>query len=79
MTTFDNTIKALEEFDAGNAGRQALWDAVWDAESLDRAEIAEAEALRKVQKAFYEDTKHINRLDNCLLLDISDIRKAVKK
>lgn len=59
--------------------RQELMDAIQDDITMQHWENAEKEALRKVQMAFFEDTKEINSLDNCLLMDVHTLRKWCEK
>lgn len=60
MTNFDNTKKALIEYDANEAARDALWLAVKTNADVEAAEKADLDALLKVRAAFYQDTKDIN-------------------
>ena len=73
---FTHTKAALAAFDAAQAGLDALRDGVKcnaDVEAWEAACIAE---LRKVQDAFYEDTKAFNRPDNCHRVDIAFMRRV---
>lgn len=76
---FDNTRAALVEFDAGKPEREAMWQpkALKTLADCAKAEAAEKKALEKVQLAFYQDTKHINCLDNCRRVDIGFMRQCV--
>lgn len=77
MTTFDNTIKALAEWDAGEQARKAAWNGIETALDLATCQANEAVALARVQNAFYQDTYHINQMDHCRLVSIADIRKMI--
>lgn len=79
MTTFDRTIAALKEYDFTKPVRDMMFDNAACNEDVEACVYAEREAQRLVQTAFYEDTKHINRLENCLRVDVSDLRKMVAK
>lgn len=75
MTTFDHTRAAVLEFDAGIPSREATWSQVQTNTDVDVCERLDFQALRKVQEAFYLDTKHINSRDNCLRVDIDFMRR----
>lgn len=78
MTGFENTMKALAEWDAGEPARQMAWNKVETGEDVAACQAADAAALALVQNAFYQDTHHINAMDHCRLVGIEDIRKMVK-
>jgi protein-disulfide isomerase-like protein with CxxC motif len=77
MAKWDLTWAALEEFNDTRGVRQALWDTVQDEVDVGRAEFADAEALQRVQEAFYRETKDINSWHNCQLLSAEDIRRMI--
>lgn len=72
---FCNSRAALAVYDAGAAERAAAWDEIETNEDVATAEALDASAKRRVQEAFYEDTKHINSLENCLRIDVESIRR----
>lgn len=59
--------------------RKKLLNDVMDDESMLRWEIAEKEDLQRVQRAFFEDTKEINSLDKCMLMDVLTLKKWCEK
>lgn len=76
-----HTKKALEDLDAFNV----KWDKAWENPALidnRRAKLlfkTLTDAENEVRKAFFEDTKDRNSLDNCMLVGISWLRKIVKE
>lgn len=72
-----HTVAALAEYEKTQPARQALWDAAETNEDVAACEAADLEALNLMRVAYYEDTKGINRLDNCMLLSDSDICRVV--
>lgn len=75
MRTFDNTRKALIEFDAGAAERQRLWDSIESNQDVEAAVAADNAAKNKVREAFYEDTKDINSKENCMCVEVDFMRR----
>lgn len=78
MSKFQNTAKALIEYDADEPRREDLWspESIQCDSDVFVAEAAEAEALRKLQDAFYEDTKSFNTLAGChSVCDIAFFRR----
>lgn len=75
MTNFSNSIAALAVYDAGAAERDRVWDEVERNEDADAAEANDKAAAELVQRAFYEDTKGINSLEDCLRVAVKDIRR----
>ena len=73
---FENTRKALVEFDADAKTRQMNWCLIETQEDVIECEARDARALRKVQEAFYKDTSDINRLENCYLVGIKFMREV---
>lgn len=76
---FDNTRAALVEFEKGEPKRSKLWDKAHSMKGVEAAEKADAVALRKVQEAFYLDTKDINSHSNCLTVGIKYLREIADK
>jgi hypothetical protein len=74
-TTFSNSRAALKIFDAGAVERAAAWESV---ETKEDAIQADADALEKLQTAFFEDTKAFNSRNNCACVDEVFIRRMVK-
>ena len=71
---FSRTRAALAEFDADEPQRLL-------ARECGNVEVCvdmDLRAEQAVQTAFYEDTKDINSLDDCLGTDIWSIRKVVR-
>ena len=75
--SFDNTRKALAIFDAGKAAREVLFEAIDNGDDFRAWEAAEKTALEVVQRAFYEDTKDVNNLANCMIVGEGYMRKLV--
>lgn len=70
--------KALDHYDKVDAPR-VDWlfeQATTDAE-VHAAVRAEEESILKVRKAFFEDTKGINSLSNCMIVTLDFVRKCV--
>jgi hypothetical protein len=78
MTAFDNTRLALLTYELGYWEREADWASVESDLEIERCAANDAAALRKVQEAYYQDTKHINSLENCLLVDLQFMRRMAK-
>lgn len=72
-----NTKKALIEYDANRAGREALFDAIESDSDFFEWEALEKSDTEKVCVAYYEDTKSFNTLANCLLLSAEEARRIV--
>lgn len=68
-------VEALIEYDRGLDRRNADWQKVDSAPSLEACKKADAEALHKVRLAFYEVTKDRNSLESAMQVDISFMRK----
>jgi hypothetical protein len=77
--TFDNTRRALVEYDAGAAERNAAWDRIENADELLDAEQADQVALEKVQEAFHKDTADINSRDSCAHAPLIFMRRMAAK
>lgn len=77
-TTFSNSRVALQIFDAGAADRAAAWESVETKTEIEGAIQADADALEKLQTAFFEDTKAFNSRSNCACVDEAFIRRMVK-
>lgn len=75
MNTFDHTRAALIIYDAGKAERAKNWDDICNDIDVAKAGQADREALELVQRAYYEDTKDINCIHNCLRIDIDFMRR----
>lgn len=75
---FENTAKALAVFDAGKPARDEAWSQINNDTDVANVEADELAALRLVQEAFYEDTKHINSLDHCYRADLQFMRRMAK-
>lgn len=72
---FAATTKALAEYDAATHEHAALLKrATTDAE-IAQAYQVEAQALRRVQEAFFADSANIATLEQCLRLDIAFLRR----
>lgn len=67
-------INALLEFDRTAPERKALWDKIASSEDFVIAQKADADALIKVQDAFYEVTKQRNSLADCRLATVEFMR-----
>jgi hypothetical protein len=77
-TTFSNSRAALKIFDAGAVKRAAAWESVETKAEIEEAIQADADALEKLQTAFFEDTKAFNSRSNCACVDEAFIRRMVK-
>ena len=75
QSQFPNTAEALVVFDATAEAREAAWSNAMTDADVDAAQAADKQALAEVQVAFYEDTVHINCLDNCMLTDIEWLKE----
>ena len=74
-----NTAEALERLDSMMPKIQAKWDAAGEAGMDTDEAVAEAQRFEKcwedeVRRAFYEDSKDRNCLDNCMLVGIESDR-----
>lgn len=76
----ENTKKALEHFDSVDSpflhwiidhAKTETQVALW--------QKGKKEAEDKVRKAFFEDTKDQNCLDNCMIVSLSWLRELVEK
>lgn len=72
---FPKLVAALQDYDATAAERQRLWDAILTDDDLEKAQAADRAALRKVQMAFFSEPDQPNCVDNCLLVDIENLRR----
>lgn len=81
MPSFPNTKKALEEYDAGRAERDRLWQEAMSNQDMIHYGRVELAAAEKVQEAFYQDTKEFNSRDRCSLVDPDSafLRELVRK
>lgn len=75
---FPNTAKALIEYDAKAPEIQKLWDDADSGQTINAAEEADMAALRKVQDAFYKDTKFMNSLEDCRRLNLHYLQRFQK-
>ena len=73
-----HSTRALFEYDRTQPNRDRMWERVTKAD-VEAVVAEDADALLKLRLAFYEDTKHINCLDNCLIVDVAFIRKCVER
>lgn len=76
-TLFPNTKKALELYDAGEPARELAWARVQTDAAVAECLRNDTRAVKAVQFAFYQDTRHFNSLDTCQVVPISDIRRLV--
>lgn len=74
--SFTNTIAALAAFDASAAEREEAWNKAETNEAIDAADLADLVALRKVQRAFHQDTSDINSQESCYRIDLAFMRRA---
>ena len=83
MAKLPHTAKALAEYDA----KKACLDKEFN-EWLEKPAVTghlldiinqTEELLTPLREAFYEDTKHINSHDKCMLVDVATLRKWVEK
>lgn len=79
MNTFAHSRAALIEFDASVATRNAAWDCASSGADIESAQMHDHAAADKVRAAFYQDTKHINRPEYCMRIDIAFIRQCATK
>lgn len=78
MERFPNTKKALEIYDKEEPTIRELFNlAMTDAEVESAARVEKASLVR-VQTAFYQDTKELNRRIDCELASISFMRRMVE-
>jgi len=77
---FENTKKALAEFEAGEEARdKLLFDAETNAD-VEAWQKVEHEALLKVRAAFAEDTKQINSRETVMsCTDIGFMKKCANR
>ena len=81
MPSFPNTRKALEEWDNDRSRRDQLWKDAQSKKDMIHWGRVELEAAKKVQEAFYQDTKEFNLRDRCSLVDPDSafLRELVRK
>lgn len=79
MTDFKNTRAALVVFDAGADERDRAWADADTDEAVAAAHALDKNALKKVQLAFYEDTKQFNSENQCLAVDLGHMRACAEK
>ena len=75
MTDFTRTREALRVYDEGKPEREKLWDAAavsTNETSYVVAQASDTAAEARVTLAFFEDTKHINNLEQCKLVHPDD-------
>ena len=75
--TFTFTAAALRVFDAGKAGRDALWESARSAADLANAELVDQAARKLVQRAFRIDAAAAGMPDERRSLDIELIRRTI--
>lgn len=75
---FENTRKALQEFDETAAQRAQAWSVVETNDEVGACEVADNAALNKVREAYYLDTKDINSKDNCMRVDLEFMRRMAE-
>jgi hypothetical protein len=75
---FANSRMALAVYDSTQARRDAALDSARTAAEMAAWTCNEAEALRAVRLAFYEDTKEFNSLAHCMMARLSFIRDCVQ-
>lgn len=80
-----NTKLALKQYDEGEDAREALYAKIIRTRTPGGAERAfnrwnraDVAAVRKVQRAFWNDTSDRNRLEYCFLMSIYDLRMMCK-
>lgn len=76
LTTFNNTRAALIKFQETMTQRAEAWNRIDTPLALTQCAEADRDALRAMQNAFYEDTKHLNARDHCALADIGFMRRC---
>lgn len=74
---YARTAAALAELDAKGLKPYPHWDGVGI--TLTKADVDYLAALRVVQLAFYEDTKHRNRIADCLRTTEGFLRWSVNR
>lgn len=86
MTDFAHTRAAIAIYDAGEEAREKLRLAILSSRTQKSAQkrydawvAAEAAADEALAQAFYEDTKAYNRLENCRLVHVENLRRMVAK
>lgn len=77
--TFENTRKALVEFDEMAAQRAHAWTTIETNDEVEACAAADTAALNKVREAYYLDTKDINSRENCMRVDLEFMRKMVER
>ena len=73
-----NTAEALERYDAQQTAIFEKWENAETDEDVDEAERFEKKCVDEVRRAYFEDTKDRNSLDNCMLLSVGWARQLVK-
>lgn len=76
---FPHSKTALEELQLSQPTLNKMLDEATTDEEVQQAILEEKEALNKVRRAFYKDTRDRNSLDNCLLADVPWIAEVVRK
>jgi hypothetical protein len=76
MSVLQHTLDALKVFDEGRAARAAAWENLRTNADTDAAFKADQDALEMLRQAFYADTKGLNSLDHCRMVDERYIRYA---
>lgn len=71
------TSIAIDEYDKTASIREALFEAVRTNDDVIEWVQAEKEAVDKVRRAFYEDTKDRNSKSACMIVDIHTMRQLV--
>lgn len=77
MKDWINTRKALEIYHQTKPERDKVWSEVNSNEDVFLAEEMEAQATKRVQEAFYGDTKEYNSYEDCLRIHVEDIQLIV--
>jgi hypothetical protein len=75
---FAKTAAAIALFDASKVDRNVVWDNPTCNEEVLAAEAVDKAALTLVQYAFYLDTAEINRLHDCLRVDMEFMARCVR-
>jgi hypothetical protein len=75
---FENSRVALAEFDRGAPARDLLLDEASIYLDVKAWELIEKQATDAVRLAFYQDTREINSLSTCMIVDIAFIRRCVE-
>lgn len=78
MTDFTRSRAALAEWEEGKPARDRLWATIGSEVEITDAMNVEDEAAKKVKLAFYEDTKHINSLEDVMNIHVQDIKRVTE-